>query len=290
LLISYLRHELNSSLNALIGYSELLLEDAGSGGLYGADACLRTVLESCHELLRIFSERLSSESLRGLDGGSLTLRMRELGEQSQEPIKRIVAASAELIAIAEKLGKYGFIPDLCKIQAAGTMLQDLLDRHAGANIQPGQLAEAPLQAPELRHDSVRAHGRILIVDDNSMSRDLLRQALERQGHRVDEASGGRQALEFVTEQPYELMLLDLRMPDLSGLELLEQLSAEGILARMMIVMLSASDEMDDVVRCIDRGAEDYLIKPVNMVLLRSRVGSYLELKRLRDHYQSHRSH
>ncbi len=80
------------------------------------------------------------------------------------------------------------------------------------------------------------------------------------------------------------------MPDLSGLELLEQLNTQGALSRTMIVILSASDEMDDVVRCIERGAEDYLIKPVNMVLLRSRIGSYLELKRLRDQRQSQRPH
>ncbi len=290
MLISYLRHELNSSLNALIGYSELLLEDAGSGALDGADACLREVLDACHVLLRLFGERLSPDSLKGLDSAALTLRMREIGAASQGTTQRIVATSAELINLAERQGKYGFIPDLCKIQAAGTMLQDLLDRQTDTGLAPGQSGGAAIEEPELRQDSIRGHGRILIVDDSSMIRDLLRQTLERQGHRVDEASGGKQALEYINEQPYELVLLDLRMPDLSGLELLEQLNTQGALSRTMIVILSASDEMDDVVRCIERGAEDYLIKPVNMVLLRSRIGSYLELKRLRDQRQSQRPH
>jgi adenylate cyclase len=125
-------------------------------------------------------------------------------------------------------------------------------------------------------------GRVLVVDDNKVSRLLLARGLEQQGHRVTFAENGRQALDLLHGQPFDLVLLDVIMPELDGEQVLAQLTRAPELRDIPVIMISASDELDNVVRCIELGAEDYLPKPLNPVLLRARVSASLEKKRLRD--------
>lgn len=124
--------------------------------------------------------------------------------------------------------------------------------------------------------------RILVVDDNRVNRLLLGRVLEQLGHAVTFAEHGRQALERLRERRIELVLLDIEMPELNGYQVLEALVADPQLRDIPVVMMSAVDEVDTVARCIELGAEDYLFKPLNPVLLKARVGSSLEKKRLRD--------
>jgi sigma-B regulation protein RsbU (phosphoserine phosphatase) len=156
-------------------------------------------------------------------------------------------------------------------------------RWAGLPSLLGTFSSAPAPAPADSSGEPDAgeRGRLLVVDDNSINRDLLRQWLEQQGHAVDEASGGHEALELVRANDYDLILLDLVMPDLNGLEVLDALRREGRLGLSPIIILSASDEIDGVVRCIELGADDYMTRPFNMVLLRARIRAYLELTRYR---------
>ena len=125
-------------------------------------------------------------------------------------------------------------------------------------------------------------GHLLVVDDNKVNRLLLGRGLEQQGHSVDFAENGRQALEILREQPFDLILLDVLMPEMDGYQVLEQLSSEPDRRDIPVIMTSALDEMDSVVKCIEMGAEDYLHKPINPILLRARVNASLEKKRLRD--------
>ncbi|MGH7354499.1 MAG: adenylate/guanylate cyclase domain-containing protein [Candidatus Rokuibacteriota bacterium] len=125
-------------------------------------------------------------------------------------------------------------------------------------------------------------GRILVVDDNRVNRLLLGRALEQIGHAVTFAEHGRQALEALRRQPVDLVLLDIEMPEMNGYEVLEALAADPQLRDIPVVMTSSVEEIDSIVRCIGMGAEDYLFKPVNAVLLQARVGASLEKKRLRD--------
>lgn len=125
-------------------------------------------------------------------------------------------------------------------------------------------------------------GCILIVDDNRMNRLLLSRGLEQQGHKVAFAENGRQALEMLAHTGYDLVLLDVEMPELNGYEVLERLHADHHLRDIPVIMTSALDEVDSVVRCIELGAEDYLTKPINPVLLKARIHASLEKKRLRD--------
>ena len=129
---------------------------------------------------------------------------------------------------------------------------------------------------------VTGPGYILIVDDNKMNRLLLARGLEQQGHKVAFAEQGRQALEMLRAQPFDLVLLDVQMPEMDGYEVLEQLMADPDLKNIPVVMVTAVDKLDSVVKCIELGAEDYLSKPINPVLLKARIGASLEKKRLRD--------
>ncbi len=125
--------------------------------------------------------------------------------------------------------------------------------------------------------------RILIVDDVEDNRYTLNMLLDLEGYaRVAQAGDGAEALERLRAEAFDLVLLDVMMPKLDGYQVLERLKAEGRLHRLPVVMISALQEIDSVVRCIELGAEDYLPKPFNPVLLKARIGACLEKKRLRD--------
>ncbi len=128
---------------------------------------------------------------------------------------------------------------------------------------------------------------VLVVDDNEDNRELLVRQLRRQGHRVVAAENGRQALELLQAQEYDLLLLDIMMPEMNGYQVLEYLKADSSLRHLPVVVISALDDLDSVVRCIQLGAEDYLPKPFNRVILRARVNASLEKKRLRDQEQAY---
>jgi adenylate cyclase len=125
-------------------------------------------------------------------------------------------------------------------------------------------------------------GRLLVVDDNKVNRLLLGRGLEQQGHQVAFAENGRQALDMLHEGGFDLVLLDIQMPVMDGYEVMEKLTGDLDLRGIPVIIVSSLEELDGVVRCIEMGAEDYLTKPVNPVLLRARIGASLEKKRLRD--------
>ncbi|MDQ2693485.1 MAG: response regulator, partial [Chloroflexota bacterium] len=125
-------------------------------------------------------------------------------------------------------------------------------------------------------------GHLLVVDDNRVNRILLSRGLEAHGHRVETAENGREALEKLRKDSFDLVLLDIEMPEMNGYQVLETCLQDPDLRDIPIIMTSSLDELDSVVRCIELGAEDYLNKPVNPILLRARVNASLEKKRLRD--------
>ena len=128
--------------------------------------------------------------------------------------------------------------------------------------------------------------RLLVVDDNKVNRLLLSRTLELQGHRVALAENGRRALALLRSEPFDLMLLDIEMPELDGFGVLALLADDPALRDLPVIVTSSLDGVAHVVRCIELGADDYLHKPVNPVLLRARIDSSLEKKRLRDQTQA----
>jgi class 3 adenylate cyclase len=121
-----------------------------------------------------------------------------------------------------------------------------------------------------------------VVDDNRVNRILLARGLEGDGHLVETAENGKQALERLRTTSFDLVLLDIEMPEMDGYQVLESCLQDPELRDIPIIMTSSLDELASVVKCVELGAEDYLNKPVNPVLLRARVSASLEKKRLRD--------
>jgi adenylate cyclase len=129
---------------------------------------------------------------------------------------------------------------------------------------------------------VNTPANVLVVDDTEMNRDMLCSLLEADGHEAGIAENGRIALEMIRKNSYDLILLDVMMPEMNGYQVLEHLKSDSSLRAIPVIVLSALDEIGSVVRCIELGAEDYLPKPFDPVLLRARIGACLEKKHLRD--------
>jgi class 3 adenylate cyclase len=130
-------------------------------------------------------------------------------------------------------------------------------------------------------------GYCLVVDDNATNRDILCRLLLRQGHRTATATNGREALDMLRAERFDLVLLDILMPEMNGFQVLNHLKADEKLREVPVIVISALDQDDNVVRCIAMGAEDYLPKPFNPLLLKARIGACLEKKRLRDKEQDY---
>ncbi|MBL4905818.1 MAG: response regulator, partial [Sneathiella sp.] len=219
-----LRHDLRNPLNAIKGYSEMLLED--------------------------LEERDDDILTQDLD--------KLLGE-----VNRLLA---QLDSIVDFSGSVQ-TPRTETVIQTNAMITELLQ-----DIRP--LSK--------RTENVGEVGRILVVDDMEANRDLLSRRLSRDGHDVATANGGVQAMQMLQEEDFDLVLLDLMMPDLNGFEVLARMKADERLRDLPVIMISALNEMDSVVRCIEAGAEDYLSKPFDPVLLHARINACLEKKHWRD--------
>lgn len=177
-----------------------------------------------------------------------------------------------------------FVGDLERIRAAGLKLLGLIE-DAFADGEPTRNAPAPSKRPgPAPVESARQgpSGRILAVDDVEENRDVLRRHLERQGHTVWLAENGRHALQVLDAEDIEVVLLDIMMPEMDGYQTLEAIRRHPTHSETPVLMISAVDEVESVVRCVERGAEDYLPKPFNPVLLRARITTCLHKKRTRD--------
>ncbi|NOY82523.1 MAG: response regulator [Kiritimatiellaeota bacterium] len=296
--IAHIRHELRTPINGIIGYSEMLLEDAAAEGWDTITEDLTRVLSAGQELLSLVNELLGAREL----AEQTDLDVAELGRSIRHalitPISAVTGYSELLMEDAEDTAFAGIIPDLRRIHSAGKKLAALIDDIVSfsmtAEIAPDSGVSAGVSVvldtvsmiralAENRTGADRVEcGSLLIVDDNETNRDLLARRLERCGHQVAAASNGRRALEMLREQPFDLLLLDVMMPEMNGFEVLQHLKHDPELRHIPVIMISALDEMDSVVRCIEAGAEDYLPKPFNPVLLHARIGAGLAKKRLHD--------
>jgi adenylate cyclase len=127
-----------------------------------------------------------------------------------------------------------------------------------------------------------AEASVLVVDDDPINRALLAKTLERDGHRVTTAEDGQEGWELLQREPFDVVLLDVLMPKMDGRDVLEHIEEDAQLRHLPVIMVSALDELETVVRCIELGALDYLPKPFNPVLLRARISAGLTKKRLHE--------
>ncbi|RJQ56889.1 MAG: response regulator [Nitrospiraceae bacterium] len=290
--LANLRNELRMPVNAVIEYSEMLLEDAKEQGQENFIPDLLKIHALGKKLLALVDDSLDETKI---DTAA------NLRHELRTPLNAIIGYSEMLLEDALENGPKGFISDLEKIRSAGRLFLSFIEdiagftrtRHEGkdpasgpsdasAVMVRGVMSEIPPIEEGRHYPDTFNRGYLLVVDDNEINRDLICRQLERQGHIVTAAENGRQALELMQTRVFDMVLLDIMMPEMSGYQVLQRLKSSDVHKDVPVIVISALDEMDSVVRCIQMGADDYLLKPFNPVLLKAGIRMCLENKRLRE--------
>jgi adenylate cyclase len=299
-LTAFLRQEVQAPATAITDFLDMIIEDARTAQAENLLADLNR-MRSASVQLNAFVKNLiqDSSSDRRQDDETLEAFHRRLRHDLRTPLNAIKGYSELLIEDLEAAGAHPLLADLAKLKASADQLLEQIDAMTALarqkQAEPVELSKVRqldvvadvLRSLEPLPASAKALGalhssRILVVDDNASNRDVLERRLTREGHQVACAANGAAALELVVRQEFDLILLDLIMPEMSGFEVLRRLKAAEHTNHIPVIVISALDDLDSAVRCIEAGAEDYLTKPFNPILLRARIGASLERKRLRD--------
>ncbi len=289
-----LKHELRTPLNHIIGFCEMLIEEAGDQVPEGSPGRSDLVpdLERIHEagrrLLGVINT-LFDDSIPEAE----RLEESHIHHEVRTPLNQIIGYTELLQEDAADLNDQACVDDLAKIHTAALRLLELVLENFGAkrfpvdaseHLDPHQPVSLLLKEPGILSDGGRSLqvGSILIADDDSGNREMLSRRLRRLGYTVSMAQDGRQAVEMIRGQSFDLLLLDIVMPEMDGYEVLKYLQSNRPAADLPVIVLSASDDSSKVAHAITLGAQDYLPKPFDPVLLQARIASCLETKRLRD--------
>ena len=288
------RQELLAPLRALIELTAALARDEAVIAAEDARADLAVIRRSVRELFA----RVRRELRPGRD--DLEALARALGHDLRTPLAVIINYGDELGERADELGLADLRPDFEQIVGLGRRALALIDRSV-AQLRSAELdGDAEKVEPYLERRQAGAGparvepsprpGRILVAEDHEEIRAMICQYLTAMGHTVVAVSNGAEARAKLQNQDFNLVLTDIAMPVADGFELIQAIkgSEKEKLRDLPIVVLSAQDDLDQVVRCIALGAEDYLPKPFNAVILRARVESCLAKKRLNDQIKQER--
>ena len=291
--LARIRHDLRTPINHILGYCEMLQEGDDVPEEFQPD--LKKIHTGGRQLLALIQEYFDESTF-----GEKRQDFHRLCHELRTPVNHIVGYSELLEEQAEDRGLSRFIPDLRKIKDAGRtwlglmeeyLIRPVTDIQSTASaydrrgepvplLQPGIDFAAP--TPRSANASRLSGGHLLIADDDAANRDMLSRRLQRQGYTLTLASSGLEALRLMRSQKFDLILLDMIMPGLDGYQVLTRMKADAALAHVPVVIMSSLDQDNSVARCIEAGAEDYITKPFNPVLLRARIGACLERKLLRD--------
>ena len=292
--LAKIRHDLRTPINHIIGFSEILLEEAPGQVPESFLNDLQKVRAGGARLLELINQHLSVDAFP-------TSRpdQHQLCHELRTPVNHIIGYTELLAEQCAELGRPQFEPDLQRINQAAKTWLNLMEEHlirVPSRKRPPRpqpyFAETALfrRMDRALHDPViqpefpaaLQGARLLLADDDAPNRDLLCRRLQKLGCEVTATANGREALKLARKQRFDLVLLDLLMPGLDGREVLARMKADPALKEVPVIMISALDQVEGIVRCIELGAEDYISKPFNPVFLRARIGAGLEKKRLRD--------
>ncbi|MER8382215.1 MULTISPECIES: adenylate/guanylate cyclase domain-containing protein [unclassified Mesorhizobium] len=289
----HLAQQLAGPARAISGFQELLTEQVQDLGLAHMRPDLEKVGAAACELSSLIDSLIHGKAdNQNRAGVEIEAKLRH---DLRTPLNAIIGYSEMIREEAEELHEYALEEDVRVMLAAAAELLAHVDAIAGLSRAPdseeprttdqAEIDVAGLERALIKaeHDASSGHGgRILVVDDITSNRGLLSRRLQRDGHQVVTAESGPSALTHLAEHEFDLVLLDVLMPDMNGIEVLSRLKAERRWRHIPVIMISGLDEVDAVVRCIEAGADDYLPKPFNPVLLRARINSSLEKKRWLD--------
>jgi sigma-B regulation protein RsbU (phosphoserine phosphatase) len=269
------RHAVRTFLNHVAGYGEVLREESETAGrpdlAEGYGRIVRDGSALREFLLPCFRKRD--------EGGPGPAELDELVREAYGLLYDIIAQIQAIKNLLKDEKHFGSDTDII-LDAANSLvglLEDWLDEEGGAGEEN---ADAGREADD--DAGTRRVGTILIVDDSPFNRDLLARHLERQGHHVVKAGDGPTALEFLADREFDIVILDVMLPGMNGYELLERIRNDERLRSLYVLVVSAFDDTESVARCIQLGAEDYLPRDFEPIILRARIESCLEKKVLRE--------
>jgi adenylate cyclase len=292
--------DLVTPVRAILGFQEIIVEQGQRLRLEGELPYLHRVLAAAGALNDIVDRILDSSPDAGVDADDPRKIQAKLRHDLRTPLNAIIGYSEMVL---EDLGSSSegevLRLDIERLLDEARQLLDRIDaivdlsrrdmeRADPAESRPDAAAEAAIVSllrtlqPDSNSLKSSLVGRILVVDDNASNRDLLRRRLVHEGHDVAVAGSGLEALALLEKNSFDLILLDLLMPDMNGVEVLERLKSDERWRSTPVIMISGLKETDAVIRCIEAGADDYLPKPFNLVLLRARINACLERKRWQD--------
>lgn len=300
-LASFVRAEFQAPVHVVAGFCDLLIEDAGRDGLgrYLDDlGKMKAASDKLEGLVaKLLDDTESDLSLATAEIEDVSGRLRHdlrtpitallgygelLSEEARDGGHHALISTLDGLLDASRrlLGQIDALVDLLRVQS---LTDDAPDDPALENAGLPQAVETirSVLFDEPQAQSV-VTGRLLLVDDDVSNLDLVSRRLKRDGHEVASCQSGEAALDLVKEQPFDLVLLDLIMPGLTGIDVLRALKTGEATKDLPVIMTSAMEEVDGAVRCIEAGADDFLAKPLDPVLLRARLNAALDRKRLRD--------
>jgi adenylate cyclase len=284
------RPDLLGPAHALRELGAMLLEDVQPLGPRGLVGDLLTIQAVATHLEDLVHELLGRASRYRPDSPEMT----RLRHDVRTPLNQIIGYCDLWLEGGEEDADAAarFRPQLEQLRAVGLGLLTQLDALKAGSGEAGE-PDAParttsdLTGVSSPLQQTAEPGRVLVVDDNPFNREVLARRLQRQGHTVAEAVNGREALDILAAEHFDLVLLDIVMPEMNGLEVLARLKADDRLRHLPVIMISALTDIDNVAHCLQIGADDYLPRPYNATILRARVDALLERKRLRDREVEH---
>lgn len=283
--LARLRHDLRTPLNQIIGYSELLLETIDEHGVDAVVPHLEKLHNAGTEMLGRLNDELAPWKVQS---GQVSLP--SLKALLGPPLKSIDDACSRCGQIAVDQGSEAVVDDLGKIVEASVNLRlglsVTLQDEPAPETQHGP-EQAVAETPTLPESPLAETGKLLVVDDDHLNREMIRRRLRHMGFEIVLAKDGLEALAALERDSFDLVLLDVLMPEMDGFETLDRIRSHETWRAIPVVMLSALDDTETTARCITAGAEDYVPKPFNSVVLRARISASLEKKRLRDKEQSY---
>ncbi len=271
------RRSARTQLNHIVGYGEILRQDAIENGHEDLAAIFATIKESAQALKEPLLARLDERGSAGPEA---------LDHQIYGIIYALVALVQEVKGKASAGGDRDLVLDADRLLQAGNAILELMaaedDAPAGAAEEEGDAGSPRPQLAALELEPAPRPGRILVVDDNLFNRELLSRHLERQGHEVRAAADGLAALELLRSEPFDVAIIDVMMPGMNGYQLLERMRAEEVLKGVHAIVISSLEDTQIIARCIQLGAEDYLPREFEPVILKARIESCLEKKRMKE--------
>jgi class 3 adenylate cyclase len=276
--LSNVRNELLTPINVIVGYSEILLEDGQKHPNFAPD--LEKIASAGKQLLGVIDSSLDQSKIEQSDQtGDLEAFAARIRHDLRTPLNAIIGYGEILLEDAKEGGEDACCPDIERILTAarhllasiGNVVEFYMSSRSSQEIEgstsPYNVARDAVDTLHTRHNRniLTPNARLLVVDDSELNRDILCRRLQRQGYRVDAAENGRQAMQMLRAQPFDVVLLDVMMPEMNGYQVLETVKNDDRLRHIPIIMISAFDDVESVAHCIQMGAEDYLPKTFNPV-------------------------